>query len=135
MPAPRQKRLKDFRVGYMLEDSAAQISEELAQLHENLITQLGRSGAKLTRGWPAGIDPGPESQTFEYLLASGLSGNPTEEQLAALRKRLETNPDDLTAAVSVNPHSRWVQRLAYLMEKPRGPAPSSLRLTCSTGVP
>jgi amidase len=108
MPPPRHQRLKDFRIGYMLEDSTAPISEELAQLHENLITQLGRSGARLTSGWPAGIDPGAEWRTFEYVLASGLSGNPSEEQLATLRWRLETNPDDLTAAVAVNPHSRWV---------------------------
>lgn len=115
MPPPRQKRLKDFRIGYVLEDSTAPISQELAELHENLIAQLGRSGAQLTRGWPAGIDPLADWRAFQYLLASALSGNPNEEQLAVLRKRVETNPDDLTAAVAVNPHSRWAaQRLRQL---------------------
>jgi amidase len=107
MPPPRHKRLSDFRIGYMLEDTTAPVSAELAQLHENLIAQLGRTGAKLTRGWPAGIDPAAEWRTFEYLGHSASLRNPSEEELAPLRKRFETSPDDLTAAVAVNPHSRW----------------------------
>jgi amidase len=108
MPPPRHKRLSDFRIGYMLEDATAPVSAELARLHENLITQLGRTGARLTRGWPAGIDPAAEWRTNQYLSHSTSLRTPSEEELAPLRKRLETNPDDLAAAVAVNPHSRWV---------------------------
>src|SRR5262249_29939370 len=61
-----------------------------------------------TPGWPAGIDPATEWRIYQYLRHSASLGNPSEEQLATLRKRFETNPDDLTAAVAVNPHSRWV---------------------------
>jgi amidase len=108
MPPPRHKRLSDFRIGYMLEDTAAPVSAELAQLHESLFTKLGRTGARLTRGWPAGIDPAAEWRTYQYLNHSASVGNPSEEELAPLRKRFETNPGDLVAAVAVNPHSRWV---------------------------
>jgi amidase len=108
MPPPRHKRLSDFRIGYMLEDATAPVSAELARLHENLITQLGRTGARLTRGWPAGIDPAAEWRTNQYLSHSTSLRTPSEEELAPLRKRLETNPDDLAAAVAVNPHSHWV---------------------------
>ncbi len=113
MPPPRHKRLRDFRIGYILQDATAPVSAELAQLHENLIFQLGRAGATLTPGWPAGIDPGVDWRTFQYLWHSALSGNPSEEQLATLRKRFETNPNDLTAAVAVNPHSRWVTQTLH----------------------
>jgi amidase len=108
MPAPRQKRLRDFHIGYMLEDSNVPISAELGSLHENLLSALGRAGAKLAPGWPAGIDPAAEWKTYQYLFRSRFSGNPSKEQLEAFRKRLEANPDDVTAAVAVEPHSRWL---------------------------
>jgi amidase len=108
MPAPRRKRLRDFRIGYILEDSTFPISAELGGLHDNLLSELGRCGAKLTPGWPPGIDPAVEWKTYQYLVRSVLSGNPSKQELETLRKHLETNPDDLTAAVAVEPHSRWV---------------------------
>jgi amidase len=108
MPAPRHKRLSDFRIGYMLDDATAPVSADLAQLHDHLITQLGRIGARLTPGWPGGIDPASEWRTYQYLSRSASVGNPSEEELARLRKRFETNPGDLATAVAVNPHSRWV---------------------------
>jgi amidase len=91
MPPPRHKRLRDFRIGYMLEDATAPVSADLAKLHGNLISELGHAGAKLTPGWPAGIEPAAEWRTFQYLFRSSLSGNPSEEQLELLRKRLETS--------------------------------------------
>ena len=88
MPPPRHKRLSDFRIGYMLEDATAPVSAELARLHEDLIAQLGRTGARLTRGWPAGIDPAAEWRTIQYLSRSTSLRTPSEEELAPLRKRL-----------------------------------------------
>jgi amidase len=108
MPPPRHKRLGDFRIGYMLEDATAPVCMELAHLHDDLIRQLGRTGARLTRGWPVGIDPAEEWKTSQYLSHSAALRSPTEEELVALRKRFETNPGELATAVAVNPHSRWV---------------------------
>ena len=108
MPPPRHKRLRDFRIGYMLEDATASVGTELARLHDHLMSELGRAGADLTRGWPAGIDPAGEWKTSQYLSHSATLRSPTEEELVALRKRFATNPGELATAVAVDPHSRWV---------------------------
>jgi amidase len=60
MPPPRHKRLEDFRIGYVLQDAAVPLSAELSKLYENLTSKLERAGAKLTPGWPTGIDPASE---------------------------------------------------------------------------
>jgi hypothetical protein len=36
-------------------------------VYENVLSELGRSGAKMERGWPTGIDPQAQLQTYQYL--------------------------------------------------------------------
>src|SRR5215510_8129432 len=52
LPAPRHKQLKDFRVGYMFDDTFAPVSSDIARLYEKALDALGKAGAKLERGWP-----------------------------------------------------------------------------------
>ena len=56
LPAPRHKQLKDFRIGYVIDDPFAPVSSDIGQLYENALTALGKAGAKLERGWPPGFD-------------------------------------------------------------------------------
>jgi amidase len=106
MPPPRQKRLKDFRIGYMTGEPGAPVASDLAKVHDNLLSALARTGAKLERGWPAGIDRKSQLETFTYLGRS--SFNPGKEELERYRRRLEKNPDDMAALAFAGPHSRWL---------------------------
>ncbi|HEY6273076.1 MAG TPA: amidase [Terriglobales bacterium] len=57
MPEPRARSLKDFRVGYVIDDPIAPPTPEVKALLENAIDRLGRAGAKLKPGWPEGYRP------------------------------------------------------------------------------
>src|SRR2546430_5385248 len=52
LPAPRRTRLKDFRIGYLLDDAAAPVASDIGARDEEAVTELERAGARLERGWP-----------------------------------------------------------------------------------
>jgi amidase len=108
MPAPRHTRLEDFRIGYVLDDPIAPVSSDIGALYEKTLSMLSRAGAKLERGWPAGIDPRAQMNTFSYLLFSLLTADMNDDARERARKRFNDNPDDTAAAATVEPHARWL---------------------------
>ncbi|HEV3201378.1 MAG TPA: amidase [Bryobacteraceae bacterium] len=109
MPFPRHKQLKDFRVGYVLDDEIAPVTAELRKLYENVVAELRRAGATVTQGWPEGIHPREQLQTYLYLLFAFFSFDTDKAQLEKQRARLEKDPADLSAAAVVEPHGRWLR--------------------------
>ena len=74
-----------------------------------MLAELGRAGAKLERGWPQGIDPKAQLDTFLYLLFAFLSFDASKEQRRHARASFEKNPDDVYSAAIAEPHGRWLQ--------------------------
>jgi amidase len=72
MPAPRARALKDFRVGYVLDDPIAPVSSEVKPLLEQVINTLGRAGAELKPGWPSGHNPAALLENYLFLLRAFL---------------------------------------------------------------
>jgi amidase len=70
MPRPRHTRLRDFRIGYVIDDPIAPIASDLRATHERLISALSQSGAKMMPGWPAGVDVNAVADTYGFLLMS-----------------------------------------------------------------
>jgi amidase len=77
MPSPRRTRLKDFRVGYIVEDPIAPISSDVGRVYENVISALGSAGVKMTHGWPAGVDVRAAAETYGFLLLSFVTADLT----------------------------------------------------------
>jgi amidase len=101
MPAPRHTRLRDFRIGYIVDDPIAPISSEVRKPYENLISALTKAGATLKRGWPAGIDLRAAAETYGYLLMSFVTADLTGKRPSSFD------------------HARWLRetqsRLAFRM--------------------
>lgn len=72
MPPPRARKLKDFRVGYVLDDPTAPVSSEVKPLLEQVIGVLERAGAKLKSGWPSGYSHGTLLNNYMFLLRAFL---------------------------------------------------------------
>lgn len=95
MPAPRHTRLKDFRVGYVLDDPIAPIASDVRDVYEKLLSALGKTGATIQHGWPAGVDLRGAADTYGYLLMSfvtaDLTGNKasTFDHASWLRQSLQ----------------------------------------------
>ena len=66
LPSPRHERLQDFRVGVVLDDRHSPVSSEVGAVLSNLVDALARAGLAVTEGWPAGVDPARDAETFGF---------------------------------------------------------------------
>jgi amidase len=63
---PRHTRLADFRVGVVFDDDGPPVSSEVRTLLAEVVDVIARAGATITEGWPEGIEPGAEAESFGY---------------------------------------------------------------------
>ncbi len=89
LPPSRAKSLKEFRVGYVLDDPLAPTTPEVRKVLEKAIEGLSRTGAKMKPGWPLGFQPSALLDTYLYMLfAFEISMAPPDFQ-AAQRQKFE----------------------------------------------
>jgi amidase len=62
----RQTRLEDFRVGVVLDHEQCPVSSEVGAVLSDAVDALVRAGARVVEGWPDGIDPVRESESFAF---------------------------------------------------------------------
>jgi amidase len=63
---PRHTRLRDFRIGVVLDHERAPVSSEVGALLSNTVDALSRAGARVVEGWPEGVDPVAEYESFGF---------------------------------------------------------------------
>lgn len=63
---PRHTRLADFRVGVVLDHERAPVSSDVIRLLADAVDALGRAGAAVVKGWPAGLDPVQQAEAFGF---------------------------------------------------------------------
>jgi amidase len=63
---PRHTRLKDFRVGVVLDHKQAAVSSEVAAQLSNAVDALTRAGATIVEGWPNHVDPVRNHESFGF---------------------------------------------------------------------
>ena len=117
LSAPRHERLRDFRIGYVLEDPMVRVSSEIKPALESAVRVFEKAGAKLQPGWPKGFSFGEFFSTYMFMLmAFTFSVTPREEQ-EKQRREFATHKDDPIAQASLTDHATWqrrnFQRLAY----------------------
>src|ERR687897_727775 len=67
---PRFARLEEFRVGVMLDHEHAPVSGEVAALLSETVEALARAGATVVEGWPEGVDPVRNYESFGFHVQS-----------------------------------------------------------------
>jgi len=82
MPEPRGRSLKDFRVGYVIDDPLAPPTAEMKTLLEKTIERLERAGAKLKPGWPQDYKPADLMANYRFHLDAFMfsTAPPTEQE-------------------------------------------------------
>jgi amidase len=63
---PRHTRLEHFRVGVVLDHENALVSSEVTTLLCNAVDAIRRVGATVVAGWPDGIDPVQDYESFGF---------------------------------------------------------------------
>jgi amidase len=70
LPPARGKSLKEFRVGYVLDDPIAPPTSDMRAVLEKAVGSLGQAGAKMKPGWPAGVQPSALLDTYLFMLTA-----------------------------------------------------------------
>jgi amidase len=63
---PRHAQLEDFRVGVVLDYEFAPVSSEVSAPLSNAVDALARSGATVVEGWPDGVEPARNYESFGF---------------------------------------------------------------------
>jgi amidase len=109
LPPCRRGSLRDFRIGYVLDDPAAPVSAETAEVLEAAIRACERGGATVTEGWPEGFRLQELLDTYYFMLgAVVLSLTPPHEQDRA-RANLQKMPEPF-ARGALSSFVEWQQQ-------------------------
>ena len=116
LPAARAKTLKEFRVGYVIDDPIAPPTPEVAAVLGKTIDALGHAGTKMKPGWPAGLQPREMVNTYMFML-SAFTASMAPQRAPQDGAQAPTNPADPFAAGARATFREWQQlnlrRLAY----------------------
>ena len=93
LPPARGARLADYHMGYVLDDPACAVSADQKPALAQAIGALRKAGAKLDEGWPSGIAPGVQYETYLDLLWATFSFLMREDQVDALRALAAREPN------------------------------------------
>ena len=116
LPKPRHRRLRDFRVGYVLEDPLVPLSAETKSVLESAIRACQKAGLKVKEGWPEGFQLKELLDVYFFLLgAFDFSVMPPERQ-QHVRPHFEKRSDPL-ARGALSSFAEWQRmnrkRLGY----------------------
>ena len=93
LPPARHQTLRDFRVGYVLEDPAVPVSGETKAVLESAIRACEKAGAKMQAGWPDGFQFQELLDVYHFHLgAFDFSVMPSGRQ-QGVRPKLEQRSD------------------------------------------
>jgi amidase len=84
LSAPRHTRLEHFRVGVVLDHEHAPVSSEVTAVLSNAVDALTRVGATVVAGWPEGIDPVQQYESFGFHLQLFFAFQESSEPFASL---------------------------------------------------
>ena len=107
MPAPRQTKLRDFRVGCVLDDPVCRVGSDVRTVLDNAVSKIEKAGARVDRGWPSGVNFAEQLDTYTFLLNAVMGPRLPEAVQESMRAAYRSNPKDPAAAALIEPHARW----------------------------
>ena len=86
LPAARHESLREFRIGYVLDDPYCPVTPETSAVLENAIQKLEKAGATLKQGWPARFKLEELNQNYRFHLDAFTFSTEPQEQREGERK-------------------------------------------------
>jgi amidase len=88
-PPPRHTRLRDFRVGVVLDHAQAPVSSEITTALSNAVDALARAGVTVIEGWPGEVDPVQVSESFGFHVGLFFAFQQPGEEFAKLSEFID----------------------------------------------
>ena len=87
LPPARGTRLSDYRIGYILDDPLCPVTSDVKEVLFQAIKALRRTGVKLEEGWPPGVNPSYQYDTYLFLLFSTYAYELQDDRLEEFREQ------------------------------------------------
>jgi amidase len=113
LPPARGARLADYRIGFVLDDPRCPVSADVKEVLASSVRALGEAGARLEEGWPEGVDPGSQYETYRYLLSAFFAFILKDDKIETLRARLArpgAEHDEVRAWIDPHKHFQAANR-------------------------
>jgi amidase len=108
LPAPRGKTLRDYRIGYVLDDPANPVDSAMKAVLADAIAALRKAGARLTEGWPPGVDPIKQYQLYGWLLGAFFSMTLPDDEFERARETAAKGTDRAFTLGTAALHRDWL---------------------------
>ncbi|MCG6925514.1 MAG: amidase [Acidobacteria bacterium] len=111
LPPPRHDRLADHRIGYVLDDPLCPPSSDVRETLEAAVAALRKAGARLEEGWPDGVVPREQFETYWYLLSAFFAFDLKDDDVEEERARAADPAGGLDAQraqARVDPHKHFL---------------------------
>jgi amidase len=99
---PRHARLGDFRVGVVLDHQHAPVSGEVTALLSDAVDALARAGATVVEGWPDGVDPVRNYESFGFHVQLFFAFQQPGEEFATLPEVIDHENRRMAARAAWN---------------------------------
>jgi amidase len=93
LPPARGTRLTDYRIGYIIDDPLCPVTSDVKGVLSQAIEALRKTGLVLEEGWPSGVNPSKQYDTYLYLLFSTLAYQLQDEKREEFNQ-LASNQDE-----------------------------------------
>jgi amidase len=119
MPTARGTRLRDYRVGYVLDHPRCPVVPEVGDALAATVAALRKAGARLDEGWPGGVNVEEQYDTYLFFLMALYTPAPRDDQFDELR-RLAQNSDGSYRTKWAAAHTAPIKQLRALDGRRRG---------------
>lgn len=89
LPAPRATRLKEYRIGFVLDEPFCPVTSEVKEVLGGAIDSLRRLGVQLEEGWPKDVAPQETFDIYIRLLAAFFSPQAVPSNIQLLRESVD----------------------------------------------
>ena len=86
LPKPRRTRLRDYKVGVVLDDAFCPLDPQVREVLESAVGALRKAGVKVVEGWPEGFDRAGTHASYMFLLAAFVAAGERDDALDAIRQ-------------------------------------------------
>jgi amidase len=100
----RHTRLEDFRVGVVLDHEHAPVSSEVLTQLSDAVDELARAGATVVEGWPDGVDPVRNYESFGFHVRLFFAFQQPGEDFATISQVIEHEHRRMASRAAWNRH-------------------------------
>ena len=108
LPRPRQARLRDYRLGYVLDDPFCPVDAPVKAVLSEAIAALRKAGARLSEGWPQGVDPEGQTLIYRLVLNAFFSATLMQDDFDAVLEARAKGADDPWTRGAGAYHREWL---------------------------